>query len=79
MILSKIREMREKACAKIFFSILSSLLTRISKDYKKIIDYDQYILIIVKEMIMLNDFRLLYKRHIKESIVNVYSRDFMKI
>ena len=71
--------MREKACAKIFSSILSFLLTRTSKDHKKIIDYDQHILIIVKEMIMFNDFRLLLKRHIKKSIVNVYFRNLMKI
>ena len=78
MILSKIREMREKACAKIPPPILPSLLTRTPKDHKEVIDYGQHILTTAKEMTMSNDFRLLLERHIKGSTANVYSRDLVK-
>ena len=78
MVLEKIRAFQQRRREITSSSASLSLLERIPRDYKEIIDYDKHLLTTMKKNDMPSDFRLILKRHIKGSTVTIYSRELVK-
>ena len=78
VVLDKIKVLKQRHREKISSIAFSSVLKRTSKNYKEIINYDQWLLNISKRIYISSDFPLTLKRHIKGSIVIVYFREILK-
>ena len=79
------KEMRikEQTCREKIFSaqiiqILSKSFEHTSRNFHKLINYDQYIREVLKKTFMFSEFKKTLKRHIKRNIVSTYSLKLMK-